>query len=56
MLLVEDDDFARSPEADFPDHARAIGILVVHNLVGRVLPSPIHNFPFGGRHHFASAA
>ena len=50
-LLVKDDDFARSTEADFPDHARAIGILVVYNLVGGILPSPIHNFPFGGRHH-----
>ena len=54
MLLIEFDNFARSLEAEFSDHARAIGGLVVHDFVGLVYLSAIHNLPFGGRHNFAS--
>lgn len=34
MLLVEYDDFARSPETELLDYARSIGSLAVHDGIG----------------------
>src|ERR1017187_5534745 len=50
--LFKCNDFARSLEADFLDRMPPVRRFAVDNLIGGVLRSAIHEFPFHGCHHF----